>query len=1007
MEAQNKVMEGAEVSQAELIAVSKPLRDLEPILGDPDLRSIRKDVKLIPNFPQKRNLPVLNDMALPQGNDPLAQSSYKANGGPIIPSVDVNGLGYTNVAPPDPSGEIGRDYYIQMINAGAGARFRISDRNGETVFGPSTLQSFWDEFGLQGAGDPIVLYDEHAKRWILTEFAPQGADHFMMVVSATSDPLGSWYAYRFQAPSFPDYPKYGIWSDGLYVTTNEGFDPNIPVYIINKEQMYSGAANADVQRMGFPKVGQADTWQVATPADWDGRLAPPPGAPGMILRLRDDAWGFNAGQDRIQIYNFHIDWDDPDNSFVDSPVNLNTVPFNSNVCASFGNCVDQPGAENIDALEGTIMNKVQYRRFADYEALVLCHPVNVINNGFRAGIRWYEMRKYPNGGWEIHQEGTHAPDSKNRIIPTIAMDGAGSIALGYGITDASTFPGIGLTGRRASDPLGVMTCDETILNAGQSANDFNRFGDYFHMSVDPLSENEFWFTGEYFGFSNWRTSIAAFPVYKDAFDVGVSRLVNPFGITGNNETASLTVEISNYGNEQASNISVGYEFDGEVISENFEGTLNPGESAQYTFSNTANLGEVGDYEFKFFTDWSSDQARFNDTINEVLKVREAFDANVLAIEGLNADACSSEKTVQVLVKNDGAYPLSTLNVSFKLNSGVVQSFIWTGSIDPLETGQIEIALTNLEEGENRLFVFTSLPNGQPDGVFGNDNISETFYAYFNQGDIRIEIKTDQYPNETTWILEDGDSGEVLATGGPYSSTNFTYVEEVCASVRCFRFVLQDSYGDGMNSGAPGDFSIFGPDGTELAGLINPNFGSQVERNICIDVDCNLTHSGSATGVTAGGANDGTIILEAEGGLGPFEYSINSGASYQESPVFEGLSAGEYETRIRDNFDCVAGGTVNVESFAGIGDFEEGQAQVILSPNPTPGIFKIEVHGLADAQDLEIQIFNQAGQEIMQKVLANWSGVHMATVGMINRPAGLYFIRVQHGTYNRLVKLILE
>ena len=52
----------------------------------------------------------------------------------------------------------------------------------------------------------------------------------------------------------------------------------------------------------------------------------------------------------------------------------------------------------------------------------------------QAGIRWFELRRTPpgSGNWTLFQEGTHAPDTDNRWVGSIAMDEAGNIALGAG-----------------------------------------------------------------------------------------------------------------------------------------------------------------------------------------------------------------------------------------------------------------------------------------------------------------------------------------------------------------------------------------------------------------------------------------------------------------------------------------------------------------------------------------------------------------------------------------------
>ncbi len=116
---------------------------------------------------------------------------------------------------------------------------------------------------------------------------------------------------------------------------------------------------------------------------------------------------------------------------------------------------------------------MQYRNFGDHESLVISQTVNVAEtpDGNQAAVRWYEVRTVPPpavaGGeplpFTLYQSGTFAPDSTNRFMPSIAMDTAGNIAVGYSVSDATIFPEIRLTGRFAADPPGQMGAEDTMF----------------------------------------------------------------------------------------------------------------------------------------------------------------------------------------------------------------------------------------------------------------------------------------------------------------------------------------------------------------------------------------------------------------------------------------------------------------------------------------------------------------------------------------------------------------
>ncbi len=62
------------------------------------------------------------------------------------------------------------------------------------------------------SGDPIVLYDEQAERWLVAEFSVCDPNNYRMLiaVSQSADPTGRWHQYSFPMNGFPDYEKSGF-----------------------------------------------------------------------------------------------------------------------------------------------------------------------------------------------------------------------------------------------------------------------------------------------------------------------------------------------------------------------------------------------------------------------------------------------------------------------------------------------------------------------------------------------------------------------------------------------------------------------------------------------------------------------------------------------------------------------------------------------------------------------------------------------------------------------------
>ena len=374
-----------------------------------------------------------------------------------VAGVNFDGIPATGVLPPDVVGDVGPNHYIQLVNSA----FTIYDKSGNTLAGPTPINALWSGFGgpceSLNNGDPIVRYDQLADRWLISQFAlPGGQQGFFecFAISRTPDPIGGgWFLYAFPTndaasgnPVFPDYPKISVWPDGYYMGTQRGF-PNggLDVWSFERDKMLVGAPAAVVQfSVPAPSL-------FLMPSDLDGP-PPPDGTPNFFVRQVDgDRFG---GSDRLEIFAFSVDWNNPATSTFVQISSLATAPFDSVLCSAslLGACVPQPGvSQRLETLTVWPMWRLQFRNFGSYQAMVINHTVDA-NGKDLAGIRWYELRRAPSGAWSIFQQGTHAPDGAHRWMGSIAMDGDGNIALGYSVSSDSVFPSIRRTGRLATDP---------------------------------------------------------------------------------------------------------------------------------------------------------------------------------------------------------------------------------------------------------------------------------------------------------------------------------------------------------------------------------------------------------------------------------------------------------------------------------------------------------------------------------------------------------------------------
>ncbi len=898
-----------QVTYAEYLGKTPPLRNLVPMApADPTKRALNKaNRKEIFNFAGRGKYTAVNPNALPQGEDIVRQTSINTNHSiiPVEPLVNIDGMSDSNFGgnPPDPSIDVGKDYVLQMMNA---TLMQVRDKEGNAVSNPIAANTIWSQVGFTSAGDPIVMFDQEAERWIITEF-PSG-NQLLFAISETSDPLGSWMAWNFATPNFPDYPKYSIWPNAYCVTTNEQGPSTLPNYFIDREAILNGDASVTIQRVTIPGVGSGPGFQVSTPVDWTGPIAPPAGANPMILNLNDDAWSGAITEDRIVVSTFDIDFDNSSNTTVTTTL-VPTAPFDTNPCSVSGfgfSCIPQAGGGGLDGLPEVIMNQVHYRNFGSYEAMVLNFITDATAGSNVSGIRWVEMRRTTGEDWSVYQEGTFAPDDGlDRFMAGICMDGSGNIGLAYNISGDDINVGVAFTGRRASDPLGQMTVDEYILAEGENPiSSGARFGDYSHMSIDPTNDRTFWFTAQYAEGGGWSTRIAAFELRRDTTDLGPTVLVTPQSDPNLGAAETVTFQVKNFGLDTQSVFQVGYIFEnGTPVVETVNSTLLPDSLYTHTFATPVDMSTIGDYEFKLFTSLAEDQAVLNDTLRTVVSKLSRNDAGISDVVGLEGVNCGEMLPATLVLTNFGTDTLFSATININFNGADLDPIDWVGTLLPGESEIINIVLDNILNGTNTVIASTSLPNGVMDEIQLNDSFTRNFEAITNGVEITLELLTDNFPAETTWEVTDL-TGNVLYTGGPYSQQATLIEESFCLDpTACYNFTIFDSYGDGICCGfGIGNYSIVDEDGLELLSSTG-EFGSSETNGFCATFMCSVAANFTYAPETEPGNEDGVIMIEVTSGVGPFQYSIDGGATFQSSNTFSNLASGDYNVVIIDDAEC--------------------------------------------------------------------------------------------------------
>jgi hypothetical protein len=420
--------------------------------------------------------------------------------------------------PPDENGDVGPTYYIQTVNTSIG----IYDKSTGNRVAAFTFNAFMSQghFGnlcdTDNFGDPVVVYDSFEDRWFISDFAfkldgsgnvnPQHSFE-CFAVSKTGDPVnGGWNFYSLETPGgLGDYPRFGVWPDGIYMSANmfdysaSGGYQGYHVWALNKLQMYAG--NPSPQIVGF--AGDDSDFTVI-PAN--ARLqagTPPAGSPEYFVSTEQFL-------DALSIYKFHVNWNNTSASTFTGP-DLQFAPD----CWPTDDPTEASTPQNlVDTLSIRAMAQAQYSNLGGAESLWVDHTVarDIPTacgdpTGGNATVRWYQANV--TGGTvaaNLVQASSFDPDGANtffRFMPALAVDRNGDLAIGYTKSNAATNPQIKYAGRLAGDPANTLPQSEQTLidgtgsQMGTCGGTCTRWGDYSGMALDP-DGCTFWMTGEYY-----------------------------------------------------------------------------------------------------------------------------------------------------------------------------------------------------------------------------------------------------------------------------------------------------------------------------------------------------------------------------------------------------------------------------------------------------------------------------------------------------------------------------
>ena len=497
--------------------------------------------------------PILRPPIRPKLPLPSYVPEFPSSYGPLLPMPgpvqNFSGISFGDTCtggrcgggwPPDPNGDVGPNHYIQAVNTA----YAVYDKATGNLLAAFTENNLWA--GAAGAGpcdghsdgDPVVLYDPMADRWIITHFAfANNSTPFYqcIAVSKTGDPVsGGWWFYALRMDpgdaghppvgALNDYAKFGIWPDCVYMSANEFLAPGFTF----AGTLVAAFSRSDLES-GLPLNWSMEFLDATIPANnmftmipsnvlgASPSSLPPAGTPNYFVSESQAAFNF-------EVRTFSATNNCSGGTFNTIPVLVSQTGYDS---ANLADVVPQSGAPNnlLDAIDDRLMQKVRYRRIGASESLWVVHNIRTISPTSTVVPQWAQLNV--TGGTIANtpmQQQIYAPDtSLYRWMGSLAVDKDGNMALGYSTSSASTFPSIAYSGRLAGDPLNSLPQTETVLITGAGSQTNNcggspchRWGDYSAMSVDPSDDCTFWYTNEYYSSptngtgGNWQTRIGSF-----------------------------------------------------------------------------------------------------------------------------------------------------------------------------------------------------------------------------------------------------------------------------------------------------------------------------------------------------------------------------------------------------------------------------------------------------------------------------------------------------------------
>ena len=495
---------------------------------------------------------------------------------------------------------------------------------------------------------------------------------------------------------------------------------------------------------------------------------------------------------------------------------------------------------------------------------------------------------------------------------------------------------------------------------------------------------------------------------KSNHDLAVIEITNPLTSSSLGDAELITTEIGNVGLRDMSDFEITLFVEGQMIETiTITDTLPPLSDAEYEFTVPQDFSMFGDYNIEVVVVDTTDGYSRNDTLITVISKIHLLEGGITA--ELDEIKCDQEVDVIARISNYGEATFNETEIEVVVNGVVVDTVVYDFSIPYLVEVDVPITINqNLMQTNNEITLNLLSVNGVPDAINGN-NSSSFFTDLDSESDyLTFIINADDYPQETSWELYDLITNDLIESGS-LSSGDQIVTNNICVNYNsCYKLLVFDSFGDGICCGyGEGDFIVTSSSGDTLA-INDGNFGHLAEELFCPNGEgCIVNAEVTTTNSSDQNATDGVISINTTSGIEPYEFSIDGGLNFVNTPVFENLASGTYEVVVRGLFEnCIYEETVEVEFDIVDGINDISLTNIKLYPNPTHDNFVIEIdETMARTGNLKMEIYNSLGQLIQTGYNMVFDNNSSTLISLSKFGSGTFIVKFYNEDFEKYFKVI--